>query len=118
MTSRLIRMPFVVDVANSDVQGQRVGIVGLVRPNADVEHVEHRLGTFAGQPDWFRARLDENALDRVGDLTRSLDALCAKLAGSLSAEAFAGYGRCRLVQRVKLARDVEDDVHATKASPR
>jgi hypothetical protein len=52
------------------------------------------------------------------DLTRSLDALGAELAGSLSAEAFAGYGRCPLVQRVELARDVEDNVHATKASPR
>jgi hypothetical protein len=58
----------VVDLANSDVEGQRVGVLRLVRPDADVEHVEDRVGTFTREPNWFGARTDEDAFDLIGDV--------------------------------------------------
>jgi len=38
-----------MDLANSDVEGQRVGLLRVVRPNTDVEHVKDRVGTFASE---------------------------------------------------------------------
>ena len=111
-------LALVVDLANSDVEGQRVGLLRVVRPNTDVEHVEDRVGTFASELNWFGTRADEDALDLIGDVARPFDAFVSELSGRLSAQILAGHCRRLLVERVELARDLEDDVHATKASSR
>ena len=106
----------VVDLANSEVEGQRVGLLRVVRPNADVEHVEDSVCTFASELNWFGTRADEDALDLIGDIACPFDAFVSELSGRLPAQILAGQRRRPLVERVELARDVEDDVHATKAS--
>jgi hypothetical protein len=111
-------LTLVMDLANSDVEGQRVGLLRVVRPNTDVEHVKNRVGTFASQLNWFGTRADEDAFDLIGDLARPFDAFASELSGRPSAQILACHRRRLLVERVELARDLEDDVHATKASSR
>jgi hypothetical protein len=107
--------PFVVNLPNSEVEGVRVGLFGVVRPIGDVEYVEDRVCTFASEPDWLGAGADEDEFDLVGDLTRSLDTFITQLPGRFPAQILPGHRCCRLVERVKLARDLEDDIHASEA---
>jgi hypothetical protein len=109
-----------VNLPNSEVEGVRVGLFRVVRPIGDVEHVEDRVCTFASEPDWLGAGADEDEFDLVGDLTRSLDTFITQLPGRFPAQILPGQRCCRLVERVKLARDLEDDIHASEAirSPR
>jgi hypothetical protein len=107
--------PFVVNLPNSEVEGVRVGLFGVVRPIGDVEYVEDRVCTFAGEADWLAAGADEDEFDLVGDLTRSLDTFITQLPGRFPAQILPGHRCCRLVERVKLARDLEDDIHASEA---
>jgi hypothetical protein len=93
----------------------RVGLFGVVRPIGDVEYVEDRVCTFAGEPDWLAAGADEDEFDLVGDLTRSLDTFITQLPGRFPAQILPGHRCCRLVERVKLPRDLEDDIHASEA---
>jgi hypothetical protein len=58
------------------------------------------------------------ALDLIGDIACPFDAFVSELSGRLPAQTLAGHRRRLLVERVELARDVEDNVHATEASPR
>ena len=104
-----------MNLPNSEVEGVRVGLFGVVRPIGDVEYVEDRVCTFAGEPDWLGAGADEDEFDLVGDLTRSLDTFIPQLAGRFPAQILPGHRCCRLVERVKLARDLEDDIHASEA---
>jgi hypothetical protein len=46
---------FVVNLPNSEVEGVRVGLFGVVRPIGDVEYVEDRVCTFTSEPDWLGA---------------------------------------------------------------
>jgi len=101
----------VVDLTNSDVQGQRVGLLRVVRPNADVEHVVNSVGPFTSELNWFGTHADEDALDLIGDGACPFDAFVSELSGRLPAQTLAGHRRRLLVERVKLARDVEDNVH-------
>jgi hypothetical protein len=104
-----------VNLPNSEVEGVRVGLFEVVRPIGDVEYVEDRVCTFAGEPDWLAAGADEDEFDLVGDLTRSLDTFITQLPGRFPAQILPGHRCCRLVERVKLARDLEDDIHALEA---
>jgi len=104
-----------VNLPNSEVEGVRVGLFGVVRPIGDVEYVEDRVCTFASEPDWLGAGADEDEFDLVGDLTRSLDTFITQLPGRFPAQILPGHRCCRLVERVKLARDLEDDIHASEA---
>jgi hypothetical protein len=61
---------------------------------------------------WCR---NEDEFDLVGDLTRSLDTFITQLPGRFPAQILPGHRCCRLVERVKLARDLEDDIHASEA---
>ena len=104
-----------MNLPNSEVEGVRVGLFGVVRPIGDVEYVEDRVCTFASEPDWLGAGADEDEFDLVGDLTRSLDTFVTQLPGRFPAQILPGHRCCRLVERVKLARDLEDDIHALEA---
>ena len=105
-----------MNLPNSEVEGVRVGLFGVVRPIGDVEYVEDRVCTFASEPDWLGAGADEDEFDLVGDLTRSLDTFVTQLPGRFPAQILPGHRCCRLVERVKLARDLEDDIHASEAT--
>ena len=104
-----------MNLPNSEVEGVRVGLFEVVRPIGDVEYVEDRVCTFASEPDWLGAGADEDEFDLVGDLTRSLDTFVTQLPGRFPAQILPGHRCCRLVERVKLARDLEDDIHASEA---
>ena len=104
-----------MNLPNSEVEGVRVGLFGVVRPIGHVEYVEDRVCTFASEPDWLGAGADEDEFDLVGDLARSLDTFITQLPGRFPAQSLPGHCCCRLVERVKLARDLEDDIHASEA---
>ncbi len=104
-----------MNLPNSEVEGVGVGLFGVVRPIRDVEYVEDGVCTFASERDWLGAGADEDEFDLVGDLTRSLDTFITQLPGRFPAQILPGHRCCRLVERVKLARDLEDDIHASEA---
>jgi hypothetical protein len=76
-----------------------------------VQRVKDGLGPLAAQGDRVGGVLDQPELDLVGDWSSSLGSFGARLVGSLHPQVLRHQRRRSLVERVRLAGDLEYDVH-------
>ena len=94
------------------------GVVERPRPVAaasrGVQGVEDGLGPISAQADRLERVLGQPELDRVGDGPSSCGSLGARLVRCLHPEVFRHERRRLLVKRVRLAGDLEHDIHSAE----
>jgi hypothetical protein len=91
------------------------GVVERPRPVAgtgrDVQDVKDGLGRIPAQGDRLGGVLDQPKLDRVGDGPSSYGSFGARLVRRLDPQVLRHERRRSLVERVRMAGDLEHDVH-------
>jgi hypothetical protein len=106
----LLPKPLVMQQFDGLVEGRRP----VAATGRGVQRVKNGLGPVSGQGDRVGGVLDQPELDRVSDCPSSFDSLGTRLVRRLHPQVLRHERRRPLVERVRLAGDLEHDVHSAE----
>ena len=109
----LLAKPLVVEPFDGVVERPRP----LAAAGRGIQRVEDGLGPVSAQGDRVGSVLDQPELDRVGNGPSSYGSFGARLVRCLHPQVLRHERRCSLGERVRLAGDLEHDVHSVSLSP-